>query len=116
MKKQIFAILITLIVAGCASLTVVGTAIPTGEKRPPIPQDQVMMYLTAPENALKVGTIEVVASKSMEDNIGAIRLVLPEMESQAGSIGANGFILTTTQVDPKTGAETHFADAIYIPR
>jgi hypothetical protein len=117
MKKQIIAILITSFVAGCATLlTVKGAAVPIGEQRPAIPQNQVMMYLAPPTNSIKVGTVEVVASESMDENIGAIELVLPEISKQAASIGANGIVLTTKQVDLVTGAETHSADAFYVPK
>lgn len=116
MKNQIFAILMTCLVAGCATLTVTGKAVPIGEKREPIPQSQVMVYIAAPANAVKVGTVEVVASESTNKNIGAMNLVLPELEKQAASLGANGVVQTSKQVDPATGAETHSGEAIYVPK
>lgn len=115
MKNQIFAILIASFIAGCATLTVTGAVVPIGEKRPPIPQSRVGIYIAAPENSIKVGTVEVVVSESMNENTGAMALVLPELAKQAASIGANGIIPTTKTVDPKTGRETHLADAIYLP-
>lgn len=116
MKKQIFAILMASFVAGCAGLTVTGSVVPTGETRPPIPQEQVHIYEAAPGNSLSIGTVQVVASESLAENIGVMQLVLPELAKQAGSIGANGVVQKSKKVDPATGAETYIADAIYVPK
>lgn len=116
MKKQIFAILMASLVAGCATLTVTGSVVPIGETRPFVPQDKVYIYYATPENFVNLGTVKVVASQSATENIGVMQLVLPELVKQAGSIGANGVILKTKSIDPATGSEIHIADAIYVTR
>lgn len=115
MKNQIFTILIASFIAGCATLTVTGAAVPIGETRPPISESEVGIYIAAPANAIKVGTVEVAVSESTKENTGETGLVLPELAKQAASIGANGIITTTKGINPTTGYETHFADAIYVP-
>jgi hypothetical protein len=116
MKNLIFAIIISSLLAGCASLTVTGAVVPIGETRPPVSESEVGIYTAAPANAIKVGTVEVVTTQSMTENTEVMGLVLPEFIKQAAAIGANGFITTKREVDLKTGHETHFADAIYVPR
>jgi hypothetical protein len=113
--KKLLAVLVAGFIAGCAMLNVTGSAVPTGEKRAPISPQQVKMYRALPANALTVGTVQVVASESMDQNIGVMELVFPELAKQAASIGANGIIPKSRKVDPATGSETHIADAVYVP-
>jgi len=111
----VVAFLVAGLVAGCATLTVTGSAVASGEKRAPISPEQVKMYRTIPANASTIGTVQVVASESMDKNIGVMQLVFPELAKQAATIGANGIIPKSRKVDPATGSETHIVDAVYVP-
>jgi hypothetical protein len=116
MKNQIFALLIAGIVAGCSSLDVTGSAVTTGEAHQPVPQEQVKIYVGAPEKSVILGTVQVVASESANENIKTMELVLPELTKQAAAIGANGVVLKTNSVNPDTGSETYVADAILVSK
>ncbi len=117
MKTQIFAILVAFLLTGCAAgLTITGSAVPTGEPRPAAPEELVERYQAAPENAVILGTVQVVSSQNMNDNLDVIALIYAELIKQAATIGANGIVTKPIVIDKETGAETRTADAIYAPK
>lgn len=117
MKKQIFAILAAILLTGCAAgLTITGSAVPIGEPRPAAPEELVERYQAAPVNAVVLGTVQVVSSQNMNDNLDVIALIYAELIKQAAAIGANGIVTKPIEIDKGTGAETRTADAVYVPK
>jgi uncharacterized protein YbjQ (UPF0145 family) len=86
MKNLVLAVL--MLVTGC----VTSSHHVTGTIRAAIPQDEVKVYDTMPENSKAIGTVSVTSFQSMpwEDAyVGA----LEELKMEAGKLGANGLVI-----------------------
>ncbi|MFC4819208.1 hypothetical protein [Dokdonella ginsengisoli] len=93
---------LVLVLAGCAS----GSAIVTGEKRAPIPADQVKIYATPPQGAEIVGVVQASSGSGIGEQ-ARMDYVVAELKAQAGKIGANGIVLT--------GAGAQTGAAVVVP-
>jgi hypothetical protein len=83
------------LLAGCAS----GSAIVYGDKRAPVPPEQVKLYTTAPPSAEVVGVVQASSDSGMGEQARMDR-VINELKAQAGKIGANGIVLTGSGAQP----------------
>jgi hypothetical protein len=82
----VFALLAS--ISGCAS----GSAVVTGEARPPIDPSQVKVYLDPPSEYETIGLVE--ASSDVEfSSQAAMDRAIDELRKQAAKIGANGVLL-----------------------
>jgi hypothetical protein len=80
-----------LLLSACAS----GTALVTGQQRPPVEARAVQVYLEAPAN------YEVVAIVSATSRTGftpqqSLNYALEELRQQAGAVGANGVLIDSS--------------------
>ena len=85
------ALLLILNITGCAS----GSAIVTGDKRPPVEPDQVKLYLDAPENYEVIGIVNASSEAGWTEQ-GSQDYAVQELKNQAAKLGANGVLLMTS--------------------
>lgn len=88
--QQFSALLMTLLLIGCAS----GSALVTGEARDPIDPSLVKVYRDAPNS--KFESIGIVKSEAVEmlSEQEALNRAVEELKKQAAQIGANGVVLS----------------------
>ncbi len=87
-------------IPGCAT----GSAVVTGQARPPIDPSQVQIYLDPPSDYETIGLVE--ASSDVEfSSQAALDRAVNELKKQAAKIGANGVLLlgTSTESDGSVG-------------
>ena len=84
--------LAVLAAAACAS----GSAIVTGEKRPPVPREQVKLYLEPPTTEFEVIGIVSASSDAGWTEQGSVDYAIAELKKQAAKLGANGILLVAT--------------------
>lgn len=88
-------------VMGCATRTD-ATMLSTGQVRPPVPMDQVVVYRTADQVPGKYEEIALLHSTG--DTRFAEARLYQSMKKKAGSLGANGIILDAVS-EPGAGAK-----------
>ena len=82
--------LLTLV--GCAS----GSAIVTGDERPPTNPDDIKLYLEPPQEYETIGIVEASSDVQLSSQAATDRAI-KELKKQAAKIGANGILITDTE-------------------
>ncbi len=85
--KLIVSLTAVIVLSGCAY----GTHIVTGTQRAPVPPDRVKLYQIPPAQFEIIG---IVNSKAPGRSQHRMDMVINELKSQAGKIGANGVLLS----------------------
>ena len=80
-----------LCLAGCAY----GSAIVTGQVRPPVSPEQVTLYLEPPAEFEVIGLVNASSQAGMGKQ-GSVDYAVRELKAQAGKIGANGVLLISS--------------------
>lgn len=83
--------LAVLAIAACAS----GSAIVTGDTRPPVPQEQVKIYLEPPDTFEVIGLVSASSDAGWTDQ-GSLNYAIAELKKQAAKLGANGVLIVAT--------------------
>ena len=89
LRKAIFLLAVAVLaIAACAS----GSAIVTGEKRPPVPREQVKLYLDPPAEFEVIGIVSASSDAGWTEQ-GSVNHAIAELKKQAAKLGANGVLL-----------------------
>ena len=99
--KYPFVYLFVLFLAGCAS----GSAIVTGNTRPPSDPTQVKLYLEPPANYEVIGIVKGSSDMGWTEQ-GSVDYAIEELKKQAAKLGANGVLLQSTGQKMTTGIGT----------
>ena len=116
MKRRGIKLLLTLmlgVVLGCTSASI----LVTGEKRPPISPEMVVLYSTPPPEYKVIGQITTSSDEGLSQK-DYLDYALKRLRKEAAKVGANGVIITYQ------GFETDYydvkkmvvhGDAIWVP-
>jgi hypothetical protein len=89
--------LLVILLTGCAT----GSAIVTGDKRPPTDPAEVKLYLSAPPEYEEIGLVK--AKSGAGGNQQKSRdYAVEELKKQAAKLGANGVLILTTGTQTST--------------
>jgi hypothetical protein len=104
--RPIYALLLSLMLAGCAA----SSHIVTGTKRSPIDPAQVRLYSQPPAKFEEVAIIEASSRNSWAiGDQGKIDVVVERLKEQAAQLGANGVLLQMTGTESTGGVVTGFS-------
>ena len=84
----LYSVLSTIIVVSCAS----GSAIVTGQTRPPIDAQSVKLYLEAPITYEIIGLVTASSDSGWTDQ-DSVNCAIEDLKKRAAKIGANGILL-----------------------
>lgn len=87
----VFLQLAVFAIAACAS----GSAIVTGTTRPPVPAEQVVIYLEPPAEFEVIGLVNASSDAGLTDQ-KSLDYAIKELKKQAGKLGANGVLLVSS--------------------
>jgi hypothetical protein len=106
-----FCLNLVALAAGCAT----GSAVVTGQKRPPISPDSVRLYSSPPQQPYEeVGIISANSYWSWAWNEQAkMDTATREIRVKAAKLGANGIILKSLGSEPITAAGMNFGSGLY---
>jgi hypothetical protein len=90
-SSVVFLALAVLAIAACAS----GSAIVTGNTRPPIPLEQVKIYLEPPAEFEIIGLVSASSDAGWTAQ-GSLDYAVKELKKQAAKLGANGVLLVSS--------------------
>ena len=83
--------LAVLAIAACAS----GSAIVTGNKRPPVAPEQVKLYLEPPAEFEVIGLVNASSDAGWTEQ-GSLDYAIAELKKQAAKLGANGVLIVAS--------------------
>jgi hypothetical protein len=83
--------LTALAIAACAS----GSAIVTGNRRPPVAPEQVTLYLESPAEFEVIGLVNASSDAGWTQQ-GSLDYAIRELKKQAAMLGANGVLIVAT--------------------
>lgn len=106
--KKFVCFLGLILLAGCVSS---GTHVLTGKSRPAISFDSVKIYDSAPANSEIIGLVN---SFSNQINQSGQDKAIFRLKSAAAQMGANGIIITKSDVDGWKGTSLS-GQAIFVP-
>jgi len=95
------------LLSGCST----GTHILTGPARPPIDEDQVVVYSVPPAHYTVVGVVTAEAKGGWSKQ-GQMDSAVEELKAEAAKIGANGVILEGTGTSSRGGV---VSGGLYMP-
>lgn len=106
-----FCLYLGVLASGCAT----GSAVVTGQKRPPISPDSVRLYSSPPQQPYEeVGIISANSYWSWAWNEQAkMDTATREIRVKAAKLGANGIILKSLGSEPITAAGMNFGSGLY---
>lgn len=93
------ALLATALLFGCAT----GSSIVTGTTRPAIPAESVKMYLEPPADYEVIGMVRAASDAGWTEQ-GSVNYAVKELKRQAGKLGANGVLISSTGTKPSAVA------------
>jgi hypothetical protein len=105
--RPIFALLLSLMLAGCAGSS---SHIVIGTKRPQIDPSQVKLYWKPPAKFEEVAIIEASSRNSFAiGDQGKVNVVVERLKELAAQLGANGVLLQMTGSESAGGVVTGFS-------
>jgi hypothetical protein len=93
MPRTVLALVATLLIAGCSTQS----HVIVGKVRPPIPPDQVKIYLAPPKAFEKIAIVDASSRHSMTFTAQQKSdKAITRLKEEAGKLGANGVLLEGT--------------------
>jgi len=96
--------LAVLALGACAS----GSAIVTGNTRPPVALEQVKIYLESPTAFEVIGLVNASSDAGWTEQ-GSVDYAIEELKKQAAKLGANGVLLVSSGETTTTVVGGHYA-------